>query len=58
MDDLQQQRMKSLTAFLIRNALDLMELNGAPAMRVKIPNTDPPVYIVVGTVKDIKLLVD
>jgi len=57
MNELEQKRMQKLQDALIKTALDLLAIGGAPCMRVTIPNTDPPVYIMVGEIKDIKLLV-
>ena len=58
MDDLEKQRMKKLRDELIKTALDLVALEGGAAVCVQVPNTSPPLYVVIGTPKDIKLLVD
>jgi hypothetical protein len=43
---------------LIEEALNLFGETEAAAFKIKIPNTSPPLYIVVGAEEDIKKLIE
>jgi hypothetical protein len=48
----------ALQDVLTKTALDIFGMTGAAAFRLKIPNTSPPLYIVVGAEEDIKNLIE
>jgi hypothetical protein len=57
-DDFFNTKRKMLEEDLVFAALDLSQHTGSAAYKVKIPNTSPPLYIVVGAEEDIKKLMD
>lgn len=57
-DELWARRKAMLEHDLVNAAFDLMAFMGCAATKVPVPNTDPPVYIVVGEEKKIKAMMD